>query len=388
MSIRDLVIEDFAPDPTKPMAGPPQEPYPYLLIDGGGLATTAWATHKILDRAEDRVRATVYVCVTILASLSRLVHPGAKIIVAWDGKDNRKWRRAYHPWYKHGRGSVINREEVRAAITGVSELLGAIGAACLTVDGREADDVVATLARIISDEKEKPCLIFSDDKDYVQLVDDRIHVCRRSLQGVILSPEQCELLNYPYGLDYLHIKAMMGDPGDNIRGLPGIGEVAATRVAMDIPDAMDLGRSDPDLVEWDRTNEKTVKAFVRSGRKLCWPPVEEDRDFALAWRERHGLPPHPILEVDEAEALKTAMTEAVRMLDLVQLDVNMELPEFVFPKVALERLPGILKRLDLQNEHDLVSSLYTLANMRNPEATPPRTSSMRAGAGIRSDDVL
>jgi 5'-3' exonuclease len=383
MTIADLVLSDFAPDPSKPMAGRPHDPYPWLLIDGGGLATTAWSTHRGLDRAEDRIKATFYVFVTSMASLSRLVSDSARIIVAWDGRDNRAWRRGLHPWYKHGRGTVINREEVRAAIEGLDELIWAMGGACLTVDGREADDVVATLSRVISDEKEEMCLIFSDDKDYVQLVDDRVHLARRSLQGVILSPEQCELMGTPYGLDYLHIKAMMGDPGDNIKGLPGIGEVKAADIAMSIPDAMDVARTDPELIEWDRAKESTVRAFVRAGRKLVWPPAEEDRAFALEVRARRGLEPHPEMEVDEGECLRAAAIEAVRMLDLVQLDDKMDLPKFSFPQVNLERIPKVLRKLGLEREDDLVSSIYTLARMRNPEAIPPRTSAVRAGEAVR-----
>lgn len=372
----------FAPDPTKLAASQKLEPYKWLIIDGGGMATTAWSTHRDLERASSRIKATVYVFVTTLASLSRLVDPQARIIVAWDGKDNRAWRRGNHPWYKHGRGSVINRQEIAIAVEKLTELITAIGGAVLQIAGREADDVVATLTRIIAEDKGETSLIFSDDKDYVQLVSDRIHLCRRSMQGVIMTPEICEIHGVPWGLTYLNMKAVIGDSGDNVKGLHGIGEVKAAALVDAIPDFLDTARMDPELIAWDRLPDATRRAFVRAGRRLVWPPPEDDRDAMLAFRGSHGLPPHPDLDVSEEDCLKAAAVEAVKMLDLVELDSNMELPKFSFPPVNLERIPTILASLNLEHEYDLVTSIYNLARMRNPDALPPRSSAIRAGGAL------
>ena len=216
-------LDIFTPDPNKPVAGPAPKPYKWLIIDGGGLVTTAWATHRDLERAEDRVRAGIYVFVCCLASLSRLADPSCKVIVCWDGKDNRAFRRGVHPWYKHGRGSVINRPEIRVIMKELDPLLRHMGVAQVQMDGCEADDLVATISREVATD-DAPCLIFSDDKDFLQLVEPNIHLMRRSLKGIIMTPDQCRLLGITFGQHYLEIKAIMGDTGDNIKGLSGIGE--------------------------------------------------------------------------------------------------------------------------------------------------------------------
>jgi 5'-3' exonuclease len=377
----------FDPDSSKPSAGAPVEPYKWLIIDGGGLAVTAWATHKNLDRPEDRVKAAVYVFVTCIASLSRLISNEAKIIVVWDGADNRKWRRGRHPWYKHGRGSVINRNEVRAAITKLHELMMCIGVAEVKVDGREADDLVATIANEIDSAINAPVLIFSDDKDYIQLIDANIHLCRRSLQGIIMTPEQCELMGIPFGIDYLHIKALMGDPGDNIRGLDGIGEKKATDLINALPDFMETALMDPELIDWSSVGDKLKRAFYRAGRNLVWPPVMDDPAFGAKIAAKRGIKKPEEVDVDEAAALKAAAQVAVKCLDLVELDRAAEHPSIVFPEINVERIPVVLRSLDMQDETDLLSSLYSIARMRSRNGATPRTSAVRAGMSIREGSI-
>jgi 5'-3' exonuclease len=376
-----FVDDLFAPDPSQPMADEALPQYRWLVVDGGGLATTAWSTHRDLESPELRVRATVYVFVTCIASLSRLVEPGARICVAWDGRDNRKWRRGLHPWYKHGRGSVINRDEVRAAISMVDQLMTTIGAATIIIDGREADDVVATLVTRIVDEGSGPVLVFSDDKDYIQLIDTDIHLCRRSLQGVVLTPNQCAMAGVPYGAKYLAQKAMMGDSGDNIKGLPGIGEQKALSLLEAIPNALDLARSDPDALDWSTVPKNTRNAFIRAGAKLLYPSAIQDPEFAAAVAARRGIEV-PEFEHDEFEALEAAMAEAVRCFDLVELDRAMAIGEPQFPQPNLERIPAMMRKLGLQNEGDLLSSLYALAGLRSEEQVP-RSPATRAGAAVR-----
>jgi 5'-3' exonuclease len=378
---REEAMSDmFDPDPSKPSNEGPNKPYKWLVVDGGGLATTAWSTHKDLESRELRIKATVYVFTTTLASLSRLIEVGGRIVVAWDGYDNRRWRRGLHPWYKHGRGSIVNRIEVREAMGLIDKLLDVIGAAVTSVDGREADDVVASICTKIAEDGEGPSLIFSDDKDYIQMISDDIHLCRRSLQGIVLTPNQCQIMGIPYGIDYLHQKAMMGDSGDNIRGLSGIGEAKAIALVNAVPDAMDLARSDPDLVDWRAVPDAVRNAFVRAGRKLL-PTPDCDREFADEFSKRRGTSRASDYDVEERDCLTAAMVEAVRCLDLVELDTDM-IVNLEFSEPNVERLPSVVEEIGLKDEHDLMSSLYRLAGHASARSNPTRTSALRAGDSV------
>lgn len=379
-------IDLFSPDPDRPVAGAPVEPYKWLIIDGGGLAVTSWATHRDLDYAEDRVRAAIYVFVVCLSSLSRLTHDQCRVVVCWDGRDNRRWRRGYHPWYKHGRGSVIDRVEVRVVIDELEGLLSAMGVATVKMDGCEADDVVATIARDVADANET-CLIFSNDKDYLQLIDDHIHLMRRSLQGVILTPGQCELLGVDYGERYLHIKALSGDSGDNIRGLRGIGVKKAQQALDVIPDLLETCKEEPNLVDWESMPRNLYRAFVRAGRQLVSPlPVKKSAKFIEKFCERHGIMMPATRDVPDLTSLRHAGLEAVWSLRMVEMDDRMEHPPLKFPRVDIEKIPFLLRKLDLHDETDLLSSIYALARMRNPDAVPPRAPASRAGSAVAELD--
>ena len=381
------VVDLFTPDPNRPQAGAPEKPYKWLVIDGGGLAVTSWATHKDLDRPEDRVRASIYVFIACLASLSRMTDAEAKIIICWDGYDNRRWRRGAHPWYKHGRGSVIDRNEVRVVIQRLEELLECMGIARLKIDGREADDIIATVTRELAEQGERS-LIFSDDKDFIQLVGPLIHLCRRSMQGIVMTPSQCRMLGLDYGERALHVKAMMGDYGDNIKGLLGIGERKAQQALDVVPDLLVQCAEDPVLADWEDLPKVLHRAFVRAGRKLVSPVPMRDKTFARDFAIKRGMMVPLEYDVPEEVSLRAAGLEAIRCLSLVELDDTVDYGELRFPEVNVERIPTVLRKLDMQNETDLLSSIYVLARMRNPDVTPPRTASVRAGSAVRDDEIM
>jgi DNA polymerase-1 len=379
-------LDLFEPDPTKPIASSKPKPYKWLIIDGGGLVTTAWASHRKLDRPEDRVRAGIYVFIVCLASLCRLVDDGAKVIVCWDGHDNRAFRRGIHPWYKHGRGSVINRPEVRVIMKELSPLLTSMGVAQVMVDGCEADDMVATISREVACH-DQTCLIFSDDKDYLQLVDEHIHLMRRSLRGIILTPDQCALLGILYGQEYLNVKAIAGDGGDNIRGLIGIGEAKGLKAMKTIPDLIDTAREEPDLVDWEDLDRNLYRAFVRAGRKLVSPLNPKNCTFAKEFARKHGLPIPGDIDVPDKISLRHAGLEIVKCYNLVEMCDTMDYGELKFPQVNLANIPAALRRLELDHEDDLYSSIYRLAGLRNPSLLTARNTVERAGSAL-DDEIV
>lgn len=377
----------MTPDASKPIAAGPHKLYNHLVVDGGGLVVTAWTVQRNLERPEDRFRGAVYVFLTTLASLSGLVEPGSPIVVCWDGYDNRAWRRGLHPWYKHGRGTVVNREEIRAIIKQVDGLLRAMGIATTKVDGREADDVVASIATdIVSKHPTTEVLMFSDDKDYYQLVQDRVHLARRSMDGIILTERQALVLGLAVGQRYLHIKAMMGDPGDNIKGLKQIGEAKASQAIAANPMLAVQCLADPNTADWSAITGTLRRAFVRAGRLLVHPVPLRDEKFVRRFAKKHGVKVDYDLEVDEERALLAAAHEVKFALGLVTMDLTIaEGIDLKFPKANFEAIPAMIAKLEMGDETDLYSSLYRLAGMTAPGAQPSWRSVVRAGDAISHD---
>ncbi len=364
------------------MAEERAKPYHHLVIDGGGMAVTAWTVQRSLDRPEDRVRGAIYIFLTTLASLAGLIEAGAPIIIAWDGYDNRAWRRGLHPWYKHGRGTVVNREEIRAVIKQLDALLKAMGIATVKVDKREADDLVAAIATEISGRNDgTEVLVFSDDKDYLQLIDNGIHLMRRSMDGIILTVGQAAMLGVAIGERYLHIKAMAGDGGDNIRGLKQIGEAKAMSLLACNPDIVSQCREDPTSADWSNVEGALRKAFVRAGRGLVSPVPIQDPAFVKKFCTARGLPIPPEVEVPDDECLLATAKEIAWSLDLVTMDRTIT-ADVVFPKPNFDAIPQLIRVLEMDDETDIYSSLYRLAGMTAPGAAMPWRAAVRAGAAI------
>ncbi len=101
-------------------------------------------------------------------------------------------------------------------------------------EGFEADDLLGTIAHKLKEEKGVDVIIASGDMDTLQLVDDervRVYTLKRGISDTILYDEKA--VNERFGFSPALItdwKGLRGDPSDNIKGVPGIGEKTATEL--------------------------------------------------------------------------------------------------------------------------------------------------------------
>ncbi len=100
-------------------------------------------------------------------------------------------------------------------------------------EGFEADDLLGTISHKLRDEG-VDVIIASGDMDTLQLVDDkrvRVYTLKKGINDTILYDEKAvvERFSFPPALipDW---KGLRGDPSDNIKGVPGIGEKTATEL--------------------------------------------------------------------------------------------------------------------------------------------------------------
>lgn len=156
-------------------------------------------------------------------------------------------------------------------------VLGAImefmeGAAGLPIDilrgqDTEADDLVAALAVAVPG----PVRIASTDKDFLQLVDERVSVYSLVKRLVITTDNFVEVVaprtatgvacGFPPGR-YLDYRVMSGDASDDLPGLPGVGTLTAARLLAEAP--LDDYLADPSRVAvvLGRKNARLDAAFA------------------------------------------------------------------------------------------------------------------------------
>jgi DNA polymerase-1 len=114
-----------------------------------------------------------------------------------------------------------------AQFPAIRDVLAGLRLPIVEQDGEEADDLIATLATQAT-AKGWDVLIASSDKDFTQLVNDRIRLIRTESKETVLI--DAAAVQKRYGVrpdqmvDYL---SLVGDAVDNIPGIPGIGDKTA-----------------------------------------------------------------------------------------------------------------------------------------------------------------
>ncbi|HEY8397057.1 MAG TPA: 5'-3' exonuclease H3TH domain-containing protein, partial [Flavihumibacter sp.] len=124
-------------------------------------------------------------------------------------------------------------EDLLLAIPDIKRIIRGFNIPVVELDGYEADDVVGTLSRQAAAAGYDVFMV-TPDKDYGQLVTDKIKIYKPGYQGgdvEILGPEEvCAKWNIKSVDRVIDILGLMGDAVDNIPGIPGVGEKTAAKL--------------------------------------------------------------------------------------------------------------------------------------------------------------
>lgn len=124
-------------------------------------------------------------------------------------------------------------EDILAAIPDIKKLITAFNIPCIEMDGYEADDVIGTLSKQAAKSGYEVFMV-TPDKDYGQLVTDKIKIYKPGYQGgdvEIMGPEEvCAKWSIKRVSQVIDILGLMGDAVDNIPGIRGVGEKTAAKL--------------------------------------------------------------------------------------------------------------------------------------------------------------
>lgn len=206
----------------------------YLIIDGNSIGHMAQAL-KPLTVGTMQVQAIYGFLRIIRTYISK--YSFAAPIVLWDGLS---WRYMVYPQYKEDRKKEetkhdVERKEQRQHYQRqrphIEKMLSFLGVAQVRADNMEADDLAAMLSNIYTSQGARVTLL-SEDKDWLQLVRPGVVVERPRLKDgaaqVRVTHENFkEITGCETAAQFVEMKALMGDKGDGIDGLGGIGDKRA-----------------------------------------------------------------------------------------------------------------------------------------------------------------
>lgn len=201
-----------------------------LLVDGHSIANRAFYGVPLLTNSKGVYTNAVFGFFNILWRVIELEKP-SYLGIAFDLK-TPTFRHQMYSEYKGTRAGMP--DELRQQIPILQEVLDKAGVTMLTKEGYEADDVLGTLGKAYS-AKGQEVVILSGDRDLLQLVDDHITLLipKTKKGGTEMEVYHQAEVEEKYGVDpagYLQMKALMGDPSDNIPGVPSIGEKTASKI--------------------------------------------------------------------------------------------------------------------------------------------------------------
>ena len=162
-------------------------------------------------------------------------HKPTRCVIVFDGKGGSVRRKRMYPNYKANRANktAFNRykefasledeqQSMRRQYGRMIQYLQCLPITTLAIDNIEADDAIAYIANEIFTKQENKVTIVSTDRDFLQLVNNRISVWS-PIKKKMYTPN---IMREEFGIDaknYLLYRALTGDKSDNIPGVNGVG---------------------------------------------------------------------------------------------------------------------------------------------------------------------
>lgn len=199
-----------------------------VLIDGHSILNRAFYGIPDLTNAEGLHTNAVYGFLNILFKILDEEQPDY-LTVAFD-VHAPTFRHKMYDVYKGTRKPMA--EELRQQVPLMKEMLTAMGVTIVEKEGYEADDLLGTIAKQ-SEAQGLEVSIVSGDRDLLQLASDhiKIRIPKTKRTGTEIEDYLAKDVVEKYQvtpLQFIDVKALMGDSADNIPGVPGIGEKTAT----------------------------------------------------------------------------------------------------------------------------------------------------------------
>lgn len=212
-----------------------------LLIDGHGLAYRAFHAITPLTTRSGRPTNAVYGFIRMLLQLEQTWKPTHWAVVFDGGLPRERLEKL--PTYKAQRSPMP--DDLRQQFDPMNVFLKQSRITSLRMDGQEADDLMATIARDAEGQGFTVYLATSD-KDLFQLVDNRVYIVPPSKIGEKMGADEVLAktgVRPPRIVEWL---SLIGDAVDNIPGVPGIGPKTAAKLLNQFENLASL---------WDRVSE-------------------------------------------------------------------------------------------------------------------------------------
>jgi DNA polymerase-1 len=234
-----------------------------VLIDGHSILNRAFYGVPMLTNSAGLHTNAVYGFLNILFKILDEEKP-EYLTVAFDVK-HPTFRHEMYKEYKGTRKPMP--EELHEQVPVIKEVLEAMGVNIVEKAGYEADDIMGTIAKRSEKEGMEVSLV-SGDRDLLQIATDRIKIRIPKTKGGKTEIEDyyakdVEEAYHVTPLQFIELKALMGDTADNIPGVPKVGEKTATELMTTYGSIENIYNHIDDI------SKKSIKESLMNNRELA-----------------------------------------------------------------------------------------------------------------------
>ncbi|WP_408071032.1 DNA polymerase I [Butyrivibrio sp. JL13D10] len=234
-----------------------------LLIDGHSILNRAFYGLPDLTNSEGKHTGAVYGFLNILFRLIDEEQPDY-VTVAFDVHEPT-FRHKIYAEYKGTRKPMP--EELREQVPLMKEVLDSMKVCRMEKPGLEADDILGTIAKRGEREGMEVRLV-SGDRDLLQIASE--HICVRIPKTKAGKTEienyfakDVEELYKVNPIQFIELKALMGDSSDNIPGVPKVGEKTAIELMTT------YGSIENIYANLENISKKSIRESLAANRELC-----------------------------------------------------------------------------------------------------------------------
>ena len=326
-----------------------------LIVDGHAMVFRAWfSIPERLTTNKIDTRGAFGFINTLIKSIreNNISH----VAVCFDTKA-ATFRDEIFPDYKAQRPPTD--PDLHKQIPIAKDLLDSLDIPVFEKDGFEADDLVGTISAI-ANKNDIECLILTGDADQLQLVNEQTKVLMYSGFGDIriYDPEKVKERYDGLGPEFVaEIKALEGDPSDNIPGVPGIGKKAARTLLLEFGHFDDLFKNLENIESINIRGAKRIKNIMSENievAKNCLnltnivKTVNINFELNKCEFSNHDL--NKIIEVFEAYELRNSLNNLKSIINFENSDSEKDI------SVNFDEIPE--DSLILVNDKDSFDKMY------------------------------
>ena len=274
----------------------------------------------------------------------------SRCIIVFDGKGGSKRRRKIFPEYKGTRkvkrrlnrnvewGTAPHDEQqsMKQQMGRLIEYLEQLPLTLVSVDGIEADDTMAYISQQLLPKSD--CILMSTDKDFLQLIDDRVKVWSPTKKKLYNKQAVLEEFGIP-SRNMLTYRILDGDKSDNIKGIPGAGLKSLIKYIPQITEDEDFTAMD--LINFVNNSDSKIKLLenIKKSSNLL------KRNYLLMQLNKVDIPNHTKMKIQGAVNNKVPQLVKYRfqtmfIKDKLQSNIK-NFDDWIMEFVRLDRFRGL-----------------------------------------------